>query len=149
MYFMISMRKHPLQTILTYGGRLAVLWLLGVTPEALALYTVFVTANSYLQHSNVSMTTGPLGWILATPELHRVHHSSRFDELNANYGDSLIVWDRLFGTCLEPDPARSMHDHVGLPGLEVRQTYLTHLRLPFVWGRLRTQMLSDQRGEST
>jgi sterol desaturase/sphingolipid hydroxylase (fatty acid hydroxylase superfamily) len=142
MYFMIAVRKHPLQTIVTYGGRLAVLWLMGITPRALALYTVFVTANSYLQHSNVRMVTGALGWLLATPELHRIHHSSRADELHANYGDALIVWDRLFGTCRDPDPSRSMHEHIGLPGLEVRQTYLSHLRLPFVWKRLNAERIS-------
>jgi sterol desaturase/sphingolipid hydroxylase (fatty acid hydroxylase superfamily) len=136
MYFMISVRKHPLQTVLSYGARLAVLWLLGVTADALALYTVFVTVNSFLQHSNVRMSTGPLGWVLATPELHRIHHSSHADELNCNYGDALILWDRLFQTCRQPDRSRSMHDHIGLADLEVSQTYLAHLRLPFEYARL-------------
>ncbi len=136
MYFLISMRKHPLQSFLTYGGRLSLLWLLGATPESIAVYTVFVTANSLLQHANLRMETGPLGWVLATPELHRLHHSRRPDELDTNYGDSLIVWDRLFGSYRAPDPARPMHDAIGLPEIEVPQTYLCHLKLPFVWKRL-------------
>ena len=136
MYFLLSMRKHPLQAFLMYGARLTVLWLLGVTNEALALYTVLVSTHSYLQHSNVRMTTGPMGWIFATPELHRLHHSSREDELDANYGDALIVWDVLFGTRRVPDPERPVHDFIGLPHLEVPQTWRSHLALPFRWSRL-------------
>jgi sterol desaturase/sphingolipid hydroxylase (fatty acid hydroxylase superfamily) len=136
MYFLLSVRKHPLQSFITYGGRLGALWLLGATEEAFAIYTVLISANSYLQHSNVTMSTGPLGYVFATPELHRVHHSRRVDQLDANYGDSLIVWDWLFGTRLEPDPARPLHDAIGLPGVEVDQSYAAHLRLPFEWSRL-------------
>jgi sterol desaturase/sphingolipid hydroxylase (fatty acid hydroxylase superfamily) len=139
MYALISVRKHPLQTLITYGGRLSVLWLLGATDEAIALYSILISANSFLQHSNVAMTTGPLGWIFATPELHRLHHSSRPDELDNNYGDSLIVWDRLFDTFRLPDPSRELHAHIGLPGLEVSQTYASHWKLPFAWARLHAE----------
>jgi sterol desaturase/sphingolipid hydroxylase (fatty acid hydroxylase superfamily) len=85
------------------------------------------------------MTTGPLGWIFATPELHRLHHSSRPDELDNNYGDSLIVWDRLFGTFRLPGPSRELHAHIGLPGLELPQTYASHWKLPFAWARLHAE----------
>jgi len=136
MYFFLSVRKHPIQTALTYGGRLSVLWLLGVTEGALALYTVFVAANSYVQHSNIRMTTGPLRYLLATPELHRIHHSRRIEEHNTNYGDSLSIWDRLFGTLTEPASVPPLHDRIGLPGIEVPQTYRAHLMLPFAWRRL-------------
>lgn len=139
MYALISVRKHPIQTLITYGGRLSVLWLLGVTDEAFALYTVLISANSYLQHSNVAMATGPLGWVFATPELHRLHHSSHPEELDNNYGDSLIVWDRLFGTFRRPAPGRPGHAEIGLPGLEVPQTYAAHWRLPFAWKRLHAE----------
>ncbi len=136
MYFLVAVRKHPLQTFITYGGRLSLLWLLGIPADVLALYTVFTAANSYVQHANLPLRTGPLGWVFATPELHRIHHSRREDELHANYGDVLIVWDWLFGTRRAPDPAAPFHREVGLPGLSVPQTYVSHLKLPFVWSRL-------------
>jgi alkylglycerol monooxygenase len=44
---------------------------------------------------------GKLGWleyILVTPSHHRVHHSSNQEYLDKNYGDVLIIWDKLFGT---------------------------------------------------
>jgi hypothetical protein len=84
-----------------------------------------------VQHANVRMRTGGLGRVFATPELHRLHHSRREDELGSNYGDVLIVWDALFGTRRVPDAGAARSPEVGLPGLEVAQTWWSHLRLPF------------------
>ncbi len=42
-----------------------------------------------------------MGWLenwLATPANHRVHHGIQTKYLDRNYGQSLIVWDRWFGT---------------------------------------------------
>jgi sterol desaturase/sphingolipid hydroxylase (fatty acid hydroxylase superfamily) len=130
------MRKHPLQSFLTYGARFSTLWLVGVTEPVIALYTVLTAANSYMQHANLHVRTGAFAQVFATPELHRLHHSNRGDELDSNYGDLLIVFDTLFGTRREPDPARDLGGSVGLPGIEVPQTYASHLRLPFIWPRL-------------
>lgn len=129
MYFLLAVRKHPLQAFLSYGGRLSVLWLLGIPADVLAILLALTAAHSFVQHANVRMHTGALGWIFATPELHRLHHSNRSGELDANYGDVLIVYDALLGTRHASDPA--LEPSVGLPGLEVAQTWWTHLRLPF------------------
>jgi sterol desaturase/sphingolipid hydroxylase (fatty acid hydroxylase superfamily) len=137
MYFLLSVRKHPLQAFLTYGIRLSVLWLLGVPEQTLTVLLAFTAANSYLQHSNVRMRTGALGWIFATPELHRIHHSRRPSDLDSNFGDVLIVWDVLFGTRRAPEARAGAVDVVGLPDIEVAQTWGSHLKLPFTWHRRR------------
>lgn len=129
MYFLLAVRKHPIQAFVSYGGRLSVLWLLGAPADVLAILLAVTAAHSFVQHANVRMRTGPLGWVFATPELHRLHHSSRAGELDANYGDVLIVYDALLGTRRAPDAGREAT--VGLPGVEVPQTWWAHLRLPF------------------
>lgn len=132
MYFLLAVRKHPMQAFVSYGGRLSVLWLLGVPADVLTLLLSVTAAHSFVQHANVRMRTGALGWIFATPELHRVHHSRDPGELGSNYGDVLIVWDALLGTrrapaaCAGGDPA-----DVGLPGVTVAQSWWSHLALPF------------------
>jgi len=136
MYFLLSVRKHPLQSLVTYGSRLVFVWLLGIPTDTLTLLLVFTTAHSYVQHANVRMNTRPWSRVFATPELHRLHHSRRESELNANFGDVLIVWDRVFGTRVEPRLDDDLSDAIGLPGLEVSQSYGTHLLLPFRWSRL-------------
>ncbi|HEU4470230.1 MAG TPA: sterol desaturase family protein [Flavisolibacter sp.] len=53
---------------------------------------------------------GRLGWleyILVTPSHHRVHHASDAEYLDRNYGDVLIIWDKLFGTFAREDRAPS------------------------------------------
>ena len=38
----------------------------------------------------------------ATPSHHRVHHGSNKQYIDKNYGNLLIIWDRMFGT-FEPE----------------------------------------------
>lgn len=37
-------------------------------------------------------------YIFTTPSHHRVHHASDAHYLDKNYGSTLIIWDRMFGT---------------------------------------------------
>ena len=45
------------------------------------------------------------GYIFVTPAHHRVHHASNIPYLDKNMGMLFIVWDRLFGTFCNEDPA--------------------------------------------
>ncbi len=144
MYFLLAVRKHPLQAFLTYGGRLSVLWLLGLPEDTLTLLLVFTGANSYLQHSNIRMETGAFRYVFATPELHRLHHARRAAAIDCNFGDVLIVWDLLFGTRREPPAGPSSPEEVGLPDIEIPQTYINHLRLPFEWSERHTAARSSR-----
>ena len=40
----------------------------------------------------------PIEFLFVTPSHHRVHHATEEKYLDKNYGSSLIIWDRLFGT---------------------------------------------------
>jgi sterol desaturase/sphingolipid hydroxylase (fatty acid hydroxylase superfamily) len=33
-----------------------------------------------------------------TPSTHRVHHGTNSQYIDSNYGNLLMIWDRLFGT---------------------------------------------------
>ncbi len=46
-------------------------------------------------------TLGKWGWlehVLVTPSHHALHHASNPEYLDKNYGDVLIIWDKIFGT---------------------------------------------------
>lgn len=50
---------------------------------------------------NHTRLVGGMGWLddfFATPANHRVHHGVEAKYLDRNYGQTLIVWDRLFNT---------------------------------------------------
>jgi alkylglycerol monooxygenase len=49
-------------------------------------------------HTRLIGKLGILEYILVTPSHHRVHHASNEKYLDKNYGDVLIIWDKLFGT---------------------------------------------------
>jgi len=42
---------------------------------------------------------------IVTPHMHKVHHSDRQDEHDANYSTVLSIWDRLAGSLrMRPNP---------------------------------------------
>ncbi|MGB7409027.1 MAG: sterol desaturase family protein [Pontixanthobacter sp.] len=65
---------------------------------------MFVTVKFFgnlwgiFNHTRLVGKMGPLEHILATPSNHRVHHGADAKYLDRNYGQVLILWDRLFGT---------------------------------------------------
>jgi sterol desaturase/sphingolipid hydroxylase (fatty acid hydroxylase superfamily) len=52
-------------------------------------------------HANASVPTPFerwLRWLVVAPDMHRVHHSVRYEESSSNFGFNLPWWDRVFGT---------------------------------------------------
>jgi len=54
-------------------------------------------------HTRLIGKLGILEYILVTPSHHRVHHASNEKYLDKNYGDVLIIWDKLFGTFVKEE----------------------------------------------
>jgi sterol desaturase/sphingolipid hydroxylase (fatty acid hydroxylase superfamily) len=50
----------------------------------------------------VKVNVGPLRWLIITPQYHRVHHSATRHS-GMNLGATFSIWDRLFGTYVDPD----------------------------------------------
>lgn len=99
---------HPVGMALwTVVGSLALVGIVGLTGEA-ALLTVMI-ANSLVlfQHSNLR-TPRWLGYLVARPESHALHHARHVHGLN--YAD-LPVFDMLFGTFRNP---ADFPDEIGL-----------------------------------
>ena len=49
-------------------------------------------------HTKLINKMGLLEKIIVTPSHHRVHHAINPDYIDKNYGQILIIWDKLFGT---------------------------------------------------
>ena len=79
-----------------------VLPLLGFDPTIVAVAGVISTLWGIIGHTQVIGKLGPLEWIFNTPSHHRVHHGSNKQYIDKNYGNLLIIWDRMFGT-FEPE----------------------------------------------
>ena len=79
-----------------------ILPLLGFDPTIIAVAGVISTLWGIVGHTQVIGKLGPLEWIFNTPSHHRVHHGSNKQYIDKNYGNLLIIWDRMFGT-FEPE----------------------------------------------
>ncbi|MEX0967340.1 MAG: sterol desaturase family protein [Bacteroidia bacterium] len=56
---------------------------------------------AYIQHTQLIGRLGFLEKMLITPSHHRVHHSSAPENYNKNLGETLLIWDKMFGTFKE------------------------------------------------
>jgi len=134
LYVLSSARNHPFNVIGTFSVSVFPLVLLGCDGELLMLVSVFTAIQGLLQHANINFRLGAFNWILAGPELHRIHHSTHMSESNSNFGSNLILWDILFGTRTLPH-----HRHVGsvgLPDMSFHRNFFRHLVSPFQWKKL-------------
>jgi len=94
-------RFHPLEIILSMLIKFATIVVLGPPVLAVVIFEVVLNATAMFNHSNVRLPLGidrVLRWLVVTPDMHRVHHSTEDDEANSNFGFNLPWWDRLFGT---------------------------------------------------
>jgi sterol desaturase/sphingolipid hydroxylase (fatty acid hydroxylase superfamily) len=71
-------------------------------PRAFLLAGAIGMAVSTYQHINVRFNT-PRWWrfIFNTVEHHSVHHSQDYEATRSNYSGTWIIWDRIFGTCVD------------------------------------------------
>lgn len=75
-----------------------VLPLIGFPPGMITVFLLIHGTYPFFTHTQLVGKLGWLEYILVTPSHHRVHHSSNPAYLDKNYGDMLIIWDKLFGT---------------------------------------------------
>ena len=75
--------------------------LVGFDPLITLVAGVASTLWGVLGHTQWINKLGLLEYIFVTPSSHRVHHGSNECYLDKNYGNFLIIWDRLFGTFAE------------------------------------------------
>ena len=81
-----------------------VLPLIGFDPTIIAVAGVVSTLWGIVGHTQIVGKLGPLEWIFNTPSHHRVHHGANRQYIDKNYGNLLIIWDRMFGTYTPQKP---------------------------------------------
>jgi sterol desaturase/sphingolipid hydroxylase (fatty acid hydroxylase superfamily) len=71
--------------------------LLDVSPETALAATLMIDLQSLVSHFNVDLRAGFLNYVFINSETHRYHHSARVEE-SQNFGNTLTLWDHIFGT---------------------------------------------------
>ena len=119
-------RTHPLEFLGLNLGPAVALAFLGASAEVVAVVVVFRLNTAHLCHSNLPLTSGAFGWLFNTPEWHQLHHSCNYKESNTNFGCTVILWDRLFGTF----SGKNHIERVG-NGTGEKLSLVTQLLIPF------------------
>lgn len=123
-----GLRFHPIEMLLSMIIKLLAIWLLGAPAIAVIFFEVILNAMSMFNHANFHLpekTDEMLRKGIVTPDMHRVHHSTRGRETNSNYGFSLSCWDRLFDSYIAQPEDGHLEMDIGVA--EFRET--TDIRL--------------------
>ena len=129
-----AIRQHPGETAIRYAYYAAFGLALGAAPTAFAIYRLWSALHGLFEHANLRLPLAldsALSWVVASPNMHKVHHSRAPQWTNSNYGNIFALFDRAFGTFT---PARRGVDvDYGLDGFDdaALQTTAGLLALPF------------------
>lgn len=96
-----TVRFHPLEFIIALVPGILLILLFGLSPWLLLLYELLDISVTLFSHSNINVSKWLdffLRYIIVTPDLHRVHHSSFQKETDSNFSAVFPIWDLIFGT---------------------------------------------------
>jgi sterol desaturase/sphingolipid hydroxylase (fatty acid hydroxylase superfamily) len=104
MYWLAGVRSTiPQQILFNLPFILASPLLIGLPPWVMPLVIIETVVRNDWMHMNVSWRSNWLERVLVTPRYHHLHHSADAELHNGNYGSLLTIWDRMFGTFIDPD----------------------------------------------
>lgn len=104
MHWLSILRKHPLSKLLSTSVDIALLLFLGVPEWAIGLAGIVRGWWGFFIHADLPWTLGVFGHVLISPAAHRLHHIRDEALMGSNYGNTLTLWDKLFGTYVDPSP---------------------------------------------
>jgi len=94
-------RFHPIEILISTAIKCAAIAALGAPVISVFVFEILLNATTMFNHANASLPQRLerwLRWLVVTPDMHRVHHSVRYEESSSNFGFNLPWWDHLFGT---------------------------------------------------
>jgi len=102
-----GLRHHPIESVLR-----GVFFFMGIVLSGAPMYavmifqTLLIIATAFT-HANISLPKWldtAIGFVLVSPNMHKVHHHWKQPYTDSNYGAVLSIWDRLLGTFSKLDP---------------------------------------------
>lgn len=126
-----GLRNHPVEALAATGLAAGLSYVLAPPLLAVALVDAVLFGAALWQHAAIRLPERlslTLEAALVTPRSHLRHHARERRDHDANYGDLLTLWDRLFGTWRQPDQAPLS---IGLSGQSKPQSLPGQLLAPF------------------
>jgi sterol desaturase/sphingolipid hydroxylase (fatty acid hydroxylase superfamily) len=113
-----GVRFHPAEIFLSQLWKMIVIVAMGAGPVAVIVFEIVLNATALFNHANWALPAKAdilVRSVLVTPDMHRIHHSVEALERNSNFGFSLSLWDRVFGTYMDRPRPGAAAMRIGLP----------------------------------
>jgi sterol desaturase/sphingolipid hydroxylase (fatty acid hydroxylase superfamily) len=136
-----SLRSHPLEFAAIFFTMVPLVIAFGLDPWALAAYEIVLVIVNLYSHANLrlpELLDRPLRWLLVTPNMHCLHHSSFQPETDSNYGQVFSLWDRLFGTY-------SAVPRAGYGAMQIGLAEIRDGRVSDLWWQIKSPALTIER----
>jgi sterol desaturase/sphingolipid hydroxylase (fatty acid hydroxylase superfamily) len=122
-----ALRFHFGELAISVPYRAAQIALIGVDPDALTFWQMFLSLSILFHHSNLRLPRdfeSKLSWFLVTPRMHGIHHSNEPAEANTNWSSGLALWDHIHRTFRLDKPQEEIC--IGVKGIDTEE----RVRLP-------------------
>ena len=107
MYWLAGFRATIPQDVIVNLPYLFAYSFLDLSPSWMELVIgIFNNLQNDWMHANIVWRSNWLEWLIVTPRYHHIHHSDRPEHYMANLATLFTVWDRLFGTYVDPDSVK-------------------------------------------
>lgn len=131
-----AVRFHPLEIVFSMFYKVLCIVLIGADPLAVIAFEIILNGAATFNHGNVDIperVDKVLRWLVVTPDMHRIHHSTIKAETDSNYGFSISCWDRLCRTYRAEPQQGQTEMPIGLAPFRNPQElgFMSLLRLPF------------------
>jgi sterol desaturase/sphingolipid hydroxylase (fatty acid hydroxylase superfamily) len=143
-----SVRHHPIEYVAASFVYWAAAAVMSIPISIVMTHALAVFGAASLQHGNIKLPKGTervLQPLLNTIDLHRLHHSIKASEANANYGAVLSIWDRAFGTLVQASPQEHQRVAFGVAEVPRRDGLSPAAMLLTPWRLGRTPALRGRR----
>ena len=96
-----AIRFHPIEIALSMALKIGLVYILGADPLSVLIFEILLNGSSIFNHANINIPNRfdkILRFLIVTPDMHRIHHSSDRIEHDTNFGFALSIWDHMFRT---------------------------------------------------
>jgi sterol desaturase/sphingolipid hydroxylase (fatty acid hydroxylase superfamily) len=110
LYWFSGNRGTPAHVAMFVVPQVALAWLIRVPPESLLVLVLIGQIMNNMMHTNWNIDARwqrALEWIITTPRYHAIHHATDPALAGKNIASILTIWDRLFGTYVNPDHVKA------------------------------------------
>lgn len=96
-----TVRFHPFEFLINLLIGIPIILIFGLQVWGMMFYELLDVVVTLFSHSNFGLPKKIERWlryIIVTPDIHRIHHSSWQKETDSNYGAVFPIWDIIFKT---------------------------------------------------